>query len=57
MNKNNNNKKSSVTSIIIVSVVVLGLGYFLFKSSPDNPQAKQNLLITQTANMDSMHGG
>ena len=43
MSNNNNNKKSPVVSIIIVSVVVLGLGYFLFKSSPDNSQAKQNI--------------
>ena len=57
MNKNNNNKKSSVTSIIIVSVVVLGIGYILFKSSPDNPQAKQNVANNTNANMDSMHGG
>ena len=56
MSKNNNNEKSSVTSIIIVSVVVLGLGYFLFKSSPDSPQAKQNTATTNV-NVDSMHGG
>lgn len=56
MSKNNDNKKSPVVSIIIVSVVVLGLGYFLFKSSPDNSQAKQNTAITN-ANVDSMHGG
>lgn len=54
MSKNNNNEKSSVVSIIIVSVLVLGLGYFLFKSSPDNSQAKQN---TTAASVDSMHGG
>ena len=57
MNKNNNNEKLSVTSIIIVSVVVLGLGYFLFKSSPDNSQAKQNVANNTNANVDSMHGG
>lgn len=57
MSKNNNNEKLSVTSIIIVSVVVLGLGYFLFKSSPDNSQAKQNVANNTNANVDSMHGG
>ena len=57
MSKNNNNEKSSVTSIIIVSVVVLGLGYFLFKSSPDNSRAKQNVANNTNANVDSMHGG
>ena len=51
----NNNEKSPIVSIIVVSVVVLGLGYFLFKSSPDNPQQKQN--ANQTANVDNMHGG
>lgn len=54
MSKNNNNEKSSVASIVIVSVLVLGLGYFLFKSSPDNSQAKQN---STAASVDSMHGG
>jgi len=57
MSKNNNNEKSSVTSIIIVSVVVLGLGYFLFKSSPDSQQAKQNITNNTNANVDNMHGG
>jgi peroxiredoxin Q/BCP len=55
MSKNNNDKKSPVVSIVIVSVVVLGLGYFLFKSSPDNPQQKQN--ANQAAAVDNMHGG
>ncbi len=54
MSKNNDNKKSPVVSIIIVSVVVLGLGYFLFKSSPDNPKQNQD---SATASSDSMHGG
>lgn len=59
MSKNNNNEKTPVTSIIIiiVSVLVLGLGYFLFKSSPDNSQAKQNVANNTNANVDSMHGG
>ncbi len=56
MSNSYNNKKSNVTSIIIVSVLVLGLGYFLFKSSPDNSQAKQNVANNTNANMDSMHG-
>ena len=55
MNKNNNNEKSSVASVIIVSVVVLGLGYFLFKSSPDNSGRKQN--SNQAYAVDNMHGG
>ena len=55
MSKNNNNGKSPVVSIIIVSVVVLGLGYFLFKSSPDNPGQKQS--SSQSAPVDNMHGG
>jgi len=49
----NNNKKSSVISIIIVSVVVLSLGYFLFKTSPQNPKQNQNLDAVST---DNMHG-
>lgn len=57
MSKNNNNEKSPVISIIIVSVLVLGLGYFLFKSSPDNSQAKQNVANSTSVNVDSMHGG
>lgn len=57
MSKNNNNKKLPVVTIVIVSVVVLALGYFLFKSSPDNPQAKQNVANNTNANMNSMHGG
>ena len=55
MSKNNNNGKSPVVSIIIVSVVVLGLGYFLFKSAPDNPGQKQS--SNQSAPVDNMHGG
>lgn len=51
MNKNNNSNKSPVVSIIVVSVAVLGLGYFLSKSSPDNPRQNQNPAT------DSMHGG
>jgi len=53
MSKNNNEKKSPVVSIVIVSVLALGLGYFLFKSSPDNSQAKQN---STNATSDNMHG-
>ena len=57
MSKNNDDGKSPIVSIIIVSVVVLALGYFLFKSSPDSSQAKQNLVNNTNANMDSMHSG
>ena len=55
MSKNDNNKKSPMVSIIIVSVMVLGLGYFLFKSAPDNPGQKQS--SNQSAPVDNMHGG
>lgn len=57
MSKNNYNKKSPVVTILIVSVAVLGVGYFLFKSSPDNSQAKQNVTNNTNATVDSMHGG
>lgn len=53
MNKNNHNKKSPIVTIAVISVVVLGLGYFLFKSSPDN--SSQN--VNQTASVDDHHGG
>ncbi len=53
MNNNNNDKKSPVVSIVIISVLALGLGYFLFKSSPDNPQQKQS----SNTGTDNMHGG
>jgi peroxiredoxin Q/BCP len=48
--KMNNNKKSSIVSIVIVLVAVLALGYFLFKTSPQNPEQNQN-----TIDADSMH--
>lgn len=57
MSNNNNNKKLPVVTIVVISVVALALGYFLFKSSPDNSQAKQNTANNTQANMDSMHGG
>lgn len=57
MSKNNNDKKMPVVTIVVVSIAVLALGYFLFKSSPDNSQAKQNTANNTQANMDSMHGG
>ncbi|MDP2947462.1 MAG: redoxin domain-containing protein [Nanoarchaeota archaeon] len=50
----NNNKSSSVITIVITTVVVFALAYFLFKSSPDNPQQNQN---SNNANVDNMHGG
>lgn len=46
----NNNKKSPIVTIVIVSVAVLGLGYFLFKSSPKNQSPI-------TASVDNMNGG
>ena len=53
MNKNNYNKKTSWLTIVIIAVVVLGLGYFLFKSSPNTSQQASN----QADSMSSMHGG
>lgn len=53
--KMNNNKKSPIVSVVIVSVVVLALGYFLFKNPPQqNPKQNQD---SDASNMDSMHGG
>ncbi len=51
MNNNNNNKSRILSTAIIIalSVVVLAMGYFLFKSSPQS----QNLA---TAGVDNMHG-
>ncbi|MDP3763311.1 MAG: redoxin domain-containing protein [bacterium] len=49
MNNNNNNKKSPVLTTVVISALVLALGYFLFKSSPQNP--------SQTATTDNMHNG
>jgi len=48
MSKNNYNKKTHWLTITIVAVVVLGLGYFLVKSSPQNTNS--------TASVDNMHG-
>ena len=48
MSKNNYNQKTPWLTITIVVVVVLGLGYFLVKSSPQN--------TNQTAAVDPMHG-
>ncbi len=42
MSKNNNNKKTPWLTIVIIAVVVLGLGYFLVKSSPDNQRQNSN---------------
>ncbi len=53
MNKNNN-EKLPVLTIVIISVAVLGLGYFLFISSPQNLKRNQS---SATVNIDSMHGG
>jgi len=54
MSNNNNNKKFPVVTIVIVSVAVLALGYFLFKSSPDN--SANSARINQTASTDDHHG-
>ncbi len=48
MNKNNYNKKTPWLKIVITVVVVLGLGYFLVKSSPNS--------TNQTSAVDNMHG-
>ncbi|HBD24482.1 MAG: hypothetical protein UU11_C0002G0023 [Parcubacteria group bacterium GW2011_GWF2_40_69] len=57
MSKNNNDKKMPVVTIVIVSVAVLALGYFLFRTSPDNSQQNQNPSNASASNMDSMHSG
>ena len=51
MNKNNYNQKTSWLGIMIVVIVVLGLGYFLVKTSPNGANTNK------TTAMDSMHGG
>ncbi|MEK7614549.1 MAG: redoxin family protein [Patescibacteria group bacterium] len=53
MNKNNNGKVPVLT-IVVIFVAVMGLGYFLFTSSPQNPKQNQSSAV---ANIDSMHGG
>lgn len=55
MSKNNNNEKSPVISIIIVSVGILVFGYFLFKTSPQNPPQASTQNSNNANNMDSMH--
>lgn len=49
MSKNNYNQKTPWLAITIIIVVVLGLGYFLVKTSPGT--------ANQTDATDSMHGG
>ncbi len=48
MSKNNYNQKTPWLTITIIAVVVLGLGYFLVKSSPNS--------TNQTPVVDNMHG-
>lgn len=55
MSKNNNDKKTPVVTIVVVSVAVLALGYFLFKSSPDNKV--NSARVNQTASTNDHHGG
>lgn len=55
MSKNNNDKKTPVVTIVVVSIAVLALGYFLFKSSPDNRANSPR--INQTASTNDHHGG
>lgn len=57
MSKNNNGKKMPSVTIAVVSVAVLALGYFLFRTSPDNSQQNQNSSNASANNMDSMHSG
>lgn len=54
MSKNNNDKKIPVVTIVVVSVAVLALGYFLFKSSPDN--LANSARVNQAASTDDHHG-
>ena len=53
MSNNNDNKKLPIVTIIIVSAVVLTLGYFLFKSSPDKQRQNSN----QVSATNDHHGG
>ena len=46
---------SLYSEVFGLPVSVLGLGYFLFKSAPDNPGQKQS--SNQSAPVDNMHGG
>ncbi len=55
MNKNNNNEKTPVVTIVLVSALVLVLGYFLFKTSPQNSQQASSQNSNSADNMDSMH--
>jgi len=55
MSNNNNSKKFPVVTVVVVSVAVLALGYFLFKSSPDN--LDNSARTNQTASTDDHHGG
>ena len=55
MSNNNNNKKFPVMTVVVVLVAVLALGYFLFKSSPDN--SANSARINQTASTDDHHSG
>ncbi len=48
MSKNNYNQKTPWLTITIIVVVVLGLGYFIIKSSPNT--------TNQTSAVDNMHG-
>ena len=50
MSKNNYNQKTPWLTITIVVIVVLGIGYFLVKTSPNSAN------INKTSAMDSMHG-
>ncbi len=50
MSKNNYNQKTPWLAITIVVVVILGLGYFLVRTSPNSSN------VNKTSAMDSMHG-
>lgn len=50
---NQNNNKSNVVTIVVTSIVVLALGYFLFKSSPNDFQKKS----AESTSVSDHHGG
>jgi len=52
----NNNKNSPMITIIVAVVAVLGLGYFLSRSSPTNVSQNSNQ-TAQTASTIDHHGG
>jgi len=46
---NNNFSSTTITAIVVTAVVTLGIGYMLFRTSPQN--------VNQAGAVDPMHGG